>query len=1208
MKGDILMEGSKLDTFKILKVFFENINLSRVLAKIIVVFIVFNSIYIPYGIYKKAEAVADPSDCLYYYDVYNADSYVETITRYVDDNWFGQDDDDKPWRFCGYYGYELSNGRASTRRYSRICISSTKIGNSHPMYKVYEDGKEVHEYYANTYRSGCKSFIVRYRVYEVDTVTRYKRGSYKYRITGTASRYPSNGKSGSYWYVRRGIADVIPTLTINTPTENEYFSNKTSHDTISIKGSTNDPDSGDSIAVKYTLHNVDNNTDLAGHKDKKIFNVVSDGTSKPFNSNITVDNTIPEGKYILSMWAVDNMGSKSSVVSRNITIDKTPPKINERNFNSTINNITVNCTALDEKALAEKPYRYTIEGNSTNWADNSTYNFTDLIPNKKYEIKTEVSDKAGNISSTIDNVYTKAEVPSITVNNPTSITLDLTMKDNNFSNTAYQIVNTSNDKYVSSSGQETTSPTWLIPQNKKITITGLTPLTTYTYKVRAKNEEGIETEFSSPAGCTTLAPPPEKVSEVTATATSNEITIHWNPVDNATSYEVEADGGEPIDNGTNLSYTHIQLLPNSEHNYRVRAKNGEVEGEWSEAITKSTLPLAPVIPTNINTLSTENTITLTWNAVGNAVSYDIELDGEVISNGNSTNYVHTGLLPNTTHSYRIRSINPAGKSEWSSEVTAKTITDSLPIPMNIVANSGKTSVEIRWNEIVGMEYQIEADGNIIDNGINCIYTHSGLTPDTEHTYRVRSHKAGSYSDWSSPIKVRTSKDIFTAPSNIRSSATDTSIMISWEGVTGADGYDVEADGVIVDNGLNTSFTHKGLMPNTSHIYRIRARQGDTTSDWSSAINIVNISTYALATPKNLRATATETKIVASWDMVTNADSYDIKINNDPIENITDTTYTISGLVPGTQKKIMVRAVNAKGTSAYTVPITVITKASSSDSPQNISALTAKNQITLMWEPIQGAVSYDIEGNGAVTSVVSANSYTFAELQPNTTYTYKIRVNKADGMQGQWSKAVTVITMADAPDAPQNLTASSTLNSVRLSWDGAVGAVEYEVEAGGQILNAGASNNYLITGLTPNTEYTYKVRAKNPTTVGNWSQPITIKTKSSIQNYNINGNIGEEKNLVLNAIDIRDFEKYTFTITYNPDEIEIVDIASQTARPDISIGNIGGTDIEVIQNTPGTLQFKKKSTLPIGQSYSGIINSIRLKFKVDKEAVITYTIQ
>ncbi|MCT4566050.1 MAG: fibronectin type III domain-containing protein [Maledivibacter sp.] len=875
---------------------------------------------------------------------------------------------------------------------------------------------------------------------------------------------------------------------------------------------------------------------------------------------------------------------------------------------STTNNITVNCTATDPSGLSASPYRFSIGNMISDWKSIPSYTFSKLSPNKDYNIKVESKDVAGNIKSVTRKIYTKAEVPSITVNNPTSITLELTIEDNNSSNTVYQIVNTSNNNYISSSGEETTSPTWLIPQNKSITINGLAPLTTYTYKVKAKNEEGIETVFSSPVSGTTLNPPPKKVSEVTATATSNEITIYWNPVDNATSYEVEADGGEPIDNGTNLSYTHIQLLPNSEHNYRVRAKNGEVEGEWSEAITKSTLPLAPVIPTNINTLSTENTITLTWNAVGNAVSYDIELDGEVISNGNSTNYVHTGLLPNTTHSYRIRSINPAGKSEWSSEVTAKTITDSLPIPMNIVANSGKTSVEIRWNEIVGMEYQIEADGNIIDNGINCIYTHSVLTPDTEHTYRVRSHKAGSYSDWSSPIKVRTSKDIFTAPSNIRSSATDTSIMISWEGVTGADGYDVEADGVIVDNGLNTCFTHKGLMPNTSHIYRIRARQGDTTSDWSSAINIVNISTYALATPKNLRATATETKIVASWDMVTNADSYDIKINNGPIENITDTTYTISGLVPGTQKKIMVRAVNAKGTSAYTVPITVITKASSSDSPQNISALTAKNQITLMWEPIQGAVSYDIEGNGAVTSAISANSYTFAELQPNTTYTYKIRVNKADGMQGQWSKAVTVITMADAPDAPQNLTASSTLNSVRLSWDGAVGAVEYEVEAGGQILNAGASNNYLITGLTPNTEYTYKVRAKNPATIGNWSQPITIRTKSSIQNYNINGNIGEEKNLVLNAIDIRDFKNYTFTITYNPNEIEIVDIASQTARPDLSIGNIGGTDIEVIQNTPGTLQFKKKSTLPIGQSYSGIINSIRLKFKVDKEAVITYTIQ
>jgi hypothetical protein len=76
--------------------------------------------------------------------------------------------------------------------------------------------------------------------------------------------------------------------------------------------------------------------------------------------------------------------------------------------------------------------------------------------------------------------------------------------------------------------------------------------------------------------------------------------------------------------------------------------------------------------------------------------------------------------------------------------------------------------------------------------------------------------------------------------------------------------------------------------------------------------------------------------------------------------------------------------------------------------------------------------------------------------------------------------------------------------------------------------------------------------------------------------------------------------------YNPDEVEIVDLSSLTAKIDVTTGNIVGTDIEIIQNQPGILQFKKLTSVPQGQAYSGVINSVRFKLKTANEVVITYT--
>uniref|UniRef100_UPI0005646920 fibronectin type III domain-containing protein n=1 Tax=Anaerovorax odorimutans TaxID=109327 RepID=UPI0005646920 len=76
---------------------------------------------------------------------------------------------------------------------------------------------------------------------------------------------------------------------------------------------------------------------------------------------------------------------------------------------------------------------------------------------------------------------------------------------------------------------------------------------------------------------------------------------------------------------------------------------------------------------NIKTRETETSITVTWEAVLNATGYDIEIDGQAVDNGNSLTYQHTGLQPNTNHTYRVRAKKSDVIEEWSEAITASTL-------------------------------------------------------------------------------------------------------------------------------------------------------------------------------------------------------------------------------------------------------------------------------------------------------------------------------------------------------------------------------------------------------------------------------------------------------------------------------------------------------------------------------------------------------
>lgn len=116
-------------------------------------------------------------------------------------------------------------------------------------------------------------------------------------------------------------------------------------------------------------------------------------------------------------------------------------------------------------------------------------------------------------------------------------------------------------------------------------------------------------------------------------------------------------------------------------------------------------------------------IVLGWNAIEDATSYDIEVDG-VINNagidadGNAiTKYVHKDLAYHTTHTYRVRARNANGFSEWSEEHTATSLEDPWRNAPNATATwdggiySGRTADRAVDHIMQGGDAGFHSDGN-----------------------------------------------------------------------------------------------------------------------------------------------------------------------------------------------------------------------------------------------------------------------------------------------------------------------------------------------------------------------------------------------------------------------------------------------------------------------------------------------------------------
>ena len=674
----------------------------------------------------------------------------------------------------------------------------------------------------------------------------------------------------------------------------------------------------------------------------------------------------------------------------------------------------------------------------------------------------------------------------------------------------------------------------------------LTPGTTYDYRIRGLSAEGVAGEWSQQVQASPEEPAgPPAAPTLTTTADVGTVTLRWQAVENAVSYELQGrESGttewQSLDDAlTGTSFTHENLTPETTYDYRIRALNADaLAGEWSEqAQATPRKPAAPAAPPAAPTLTTTagaDQITLKWETVATAVSYEVmwrtdDIDWEsvdVVLTG--TSYTHENLTPGTVYHYRIRALNAGGKAgAWSERVKTA---PGPPAAPRVIANPGVDEITVKWSAgSNAVSYELEwKEANTSWQSVGGVltvtsYTHKKRTAWTTYYYRVRALNAGGVPGaWSEHVSATAGRP---AAPTLTATAGAGQITLTWNTVTGAASYElIWQDDVIDWEGVGgvltgTSYTHSGRKPGTTYYYRIRALDTDgVTGAWSDRAKAIPEAAPPAAPPAapTLTATAGGGQITLTWQTVANAVSYELasKHGNTDWQSVggvlTGTSYTHSGLTPGTTYYYRIRALNANSVQgAWSAEVQEIPSAVPVATPvptpaaPTLTATAGGGQIMLTWQTVANAVSYELaskDGDAdwqSVGGVLTGTSYTHENLTAGTTYHYRIRGLNANGVQGAWSAQVQEIPAAPPPAAP-TLTATAGASQITLTWQTVANAVSYELEwkdgnTGWQSVGGVLTGtSYTHENLTPGTTYQYRIRAVNANGVkGEWSAGLSV---------------------------------------------------------------------------------------------------------------------
>jgi fibronectin type 3 domain-containing protein len=748
-----------------------------------------------------------------------------------------------------------------------------------------------------------------------------------------------------------------------------------------------------------------------------------------------------------------------------------------------------------------------------------------------YTYKVRATGQGGDSGFTLEVPVTTPDFPpaapsglTATASSPTQV--DLSWTDNSSNETSFSVWR----KLGDGTYQKVTD---LPAKSTQFSDTGLTPVTAYTYKVRATGQGG-DSAFTLEVPVTTPDVVPATPTALTATASSpTQVNLGWTDnSSNETSFSVWRKVGDGAYQkladlpANSTAYSDTPLTPLTAYSYKVRATGPGGDSGFATEVSVTTPDFPPASPSGLTANASSPTqIDLTWtDNSGNETAFSV---WRKVGNGayqkladlgaNATTYSDTLLTPVTAYTYKVRATGQGGDSGFSVEVTATTPDFPPASPSGLTAAaSSPTQVNLNWTDnssnetgfAVWRKVGAGAYGKVADLGANTTtYADTTVSSLTTYSYKVQAVGTAGASDFSAEVPVTTPEVPPAAPTGMTAQiVSGTQVKLTWQDnsanegsfnvwrKTGAGAYVKIA--IVAPN--TVSYLDGGLTAGTSYTYKVRAYGSTIGSSFSNEVTVVP--EFLPAAPTGLTVKIVSgTQLRLAWqDNSTNEGSFDVWRKTGAgayvkIAIVAPNTilYLDSGLTAGTSYTYKVRAYGRAGGSAFSNEATMVPDVPPA-APTGLAALPVSgSQIKLAWQDNStNEGSFDVwrktgDGTYMKIAIVAPNTVLYLDsgLTMGTSYTYKVRAYGSAGGSG-FSNEVTLTTPVP-PVAPTALAARPFSGTrVDLSWtdnsNNETGFAIWRktgVGAYAQVALLGPDTTaYSDTSASPLTAYSYQVRA------------------------------------------------------------------------------------------------------------------------------------
>ena len=335
-------------------------------------------------------------------------------------------------------------------------------------------------------------------------------------------------------------------------------------------------------------------------------------------------------------------------------------------------------------------------------------------------------------------------------------------------------------------------------------------------------------------------------------------------------------------------------------------------------------------------------VTLLWETVENAVSYQILLDGSTTIEAKGVCAVIGDLAAGTEYSVRMKSIAPEGSTEWLDSDYGEALTFKtrgrtvLKAPEVKVDELEPSSVKLSWAPVkmAGM-YAYSFNGAAQQQTSECSLSFTGLDYNTGYVFKVKalpdekSADVALESEWCE-LEFRTpERHILDAPVLAVSDINTNGFTVSWAEIARAGSYEYRIGGAspVSVSGLSAVLT--GLAAATEYTVAVRALpaaadEGSYVASSWTEVKATTADLIALAAPVLKQDNVLATQFTVKWNAVEHAGSYVVSLNNGGFETVNDSSVTFTDLSTETSYLVKVKAVPAEPGTYKESPVSEIT--------------------------------------------------------------------------------------------------------------------------------------------------------------------------------------------------------------------------------------------------------------------------------------------